>query len=49
MVSKKRKPIVTDLQLDRLKPEDKPYHVTFAHISGLYVTVGKRSKSFKWD
>ena len=44
-----RKPVSTDLQLKHLKPEDKPYDVTIAHVVGLYVTVGKKSKTFKWD
>jgi len=44
----KRKSISTDLQLSKLKPEDKPYNVQIANVKGLYVTVGTKTKTFKW-
>lgn len=46
----KRKPISTELQLDKLKASSKPYDVRVANVSGLVVRVGTSgSKSFRWD
>jgi len=49
MTMSKIKPITTDKQLKALKPKSKPYDVRFKNISGLFIRVGKKSKSFKWD
>ncbi len=43
------KSISTEAQLKNLKPKDKPYDVTVANVPGLYVTVGKKSKSYRWN
>lgn len=46
----KRKPISTELQLDKLKASSKPYDVRVANVSGLVVRVGTSgAKSFRWD
>lgn len=49
MTANKRKPISTDAQIKALKPEAKPYDVRFANIPGLYLTVGSKTKTYKWD
>jgi integrase len=46
----KRKPITTELQLNKLKSSGKPYDVSVANVSGLVVRVGASgTKSFRWD
>ena len=44
-----RKSITTELQLQKLKASGKTFDVKVANNPGLYVRVGKKSKSFRWD
>jgi integrase len=43
------KPIATELQLNKLKYSAKTFDIKVANSPGLYVRVGKQSKSFRWD
>ena len=49
-VKSTRKPIKTELQLDKLKAFGKPYDVKVHYLSGLYIRVGVSGlKSYRWD